>query len=30
MATYSKGDYHIYDDRNKIQLDKVESLLKKS
>ena len=30
MATYSKGDYHIYDDRNKIQLDQVESLLKKS
>jgi len=30
MATYSKGDYHIYDDRNKIQLDKVESLLKES
>tara|TARA_R110002167_G_C12706202_1_gene654653 strand:+ start:20719 stop:21138 length:420 start_codon:yes stop_codon:yes gene_type:complete len=30
MATYSKGDYHIYDDRNKIQLDKVELLLKKS
>lgn len=30
MATSSKGDYHIYDDRNKIQLDKVESLLRES
>ena len=30
MATYSKRNYHIYDDRNKIQLGKVESLLKES
>ncbi len=27
---YSKGNYHIYDDRNKVDLAQVESLLKKS
>lgn len=27
---YSKDDYEIYDERNMVQLDKVESLLKKS
>ena len=30
MTIHSKGNYHICDDRNKIQLDKVESLLSKS
>ena len=27
---YSKGNYYIYDDRNKVQLDDVKSLLKQS
>lgn len=27
---YSKGNYHIYDERNKVELAQVESLLKKS
>ena len=27
---YSKGDYHIHDERNMIQLNKVESMLKSS
>ncbi len=27
---YSKGNYHIYDEREKVQLDKVELLLKQS
>jgi hypothetical protein len=27
---YSKGNYYIYDDRDKIQFDEVKSLLKQS
>ncbi len=27
---YSRGDYHIYDDKKMIQFEQVESLLKKS
>ncbi|AAZ24310.1 GNAT family N-acetyltransferase [Colwellia psychrerythraea] len=27
---YSKGNYYIYDDRNKVQFDEVKSLLKQS
>jgi ribosomal protein S18 acetylase RimI-like enzyme len=30
MTIYSKGNYYIYDNRDKIQLNEVESLLKKS